>query len=79
MCSSRFTGVHSEVACKIYSLSLSRVRQRGLREKVPEGLERQTSVRKEWEGRGIQGRSGKAGRCEEGLEIQANVREGSGM
>ena len=36
-------------------------------------------MRKEWEGRGIWGRSGKAGRCEEGLEIQANVREGSGM
>lgn len=61
MCSSRFTGVHSEVACKIYSLSLSRVRQRGLRvegtrrvgktNECEEGVGRQGDPGKEWEGR----------------------------
>ena len=68
MCSSPFTGVHCEVACKIYT----RVRQRRLREKTPEGLERQANVRKEWERRGIQGKSGSAGRSREGVGAQGD-------
>ena len=48
------------------------MRQRRLREKTPEGLERQANVRKEWECRGIQGRSGGAGGSREGAGVQGD-------